>query len=259
LSTKSIISEDYLDTTKRLHRDKQPRDGARTALVIGVNKGQWNIGAGIASALRSAHFKVFEYDERSMDITDPDGLHVQLDHIHPVDTVVCCAGYTNLDWIEDQTTYDIAQTVNVNLVGPMILTNKFVNLTMHDDWLKYLVFIGSMAHRSVLNASAPYCASKAGLAHFIRCAGWELTPKGYRVFGVHPSNTEGTPMTEKTIDGIMNYRGITREEAEDYWGAINLMPRWLLPSDIGEVVNWLVSGHADFMSGSQIELPGGQR
>jgi hypothetical protein len=89
--------------------------------------------------------------------------------------------------------------------------------------------------------------------------GWELTPKGYDVFCVHPSNTEGTPMTRKTIEEIMKYRGIPRDEATAYWGSLNLKDHWLQITEIGEIVRFLLSGHACHMSGTQVELSGGQR
>jgi NAD(P)-dependent dehydrogenase (short-subunit alcohol dehydrogenase family) len=176
-----------------------------------------------------------------------------------VDAIVNCCGFTNLAWIEDQPLASLRQTVEVNLIGAMQLTAEFVRQTITNRYLKHVIHIGSMAYNHVLNASAPYCASKAGLAHFVNCAAYELTPKGYRVHCVHPSNTEGTPMTAATIQGIMRYRNISSEEAVMYWAASNQMDRWLQPEDIANAVRWLLSDQADFWSGQQVELKGGNR
>jgi NAD(P)-dependent dehydrogenase (short-subunit alcohol dehydrogenase family) len=127
--------------------------------------------------------------------------------------------------------------------------------------LKHIVYIGSMAYTKVLNASAPYCAAKAGLAHFSRCMAWELGPKGYRVFTVHPGNVVNTPMTEETIDGIARYREMEHDEdAEAYWASDEPSMGFLHRNDVAVWVEKLVCepnlAHA---SGSQIELAGGMR
>jgi len=168
-------------------------------------------------------------------------------------------GYTHLDWIENQPDKEIIESVFVNLSVSMLAAKHFVQNTINNPWPKYIVFIGSMAYRSVLNGSAPYCAAKAGLAHFARCIAYELAPKNYNVFCIHPSNTEGTPMTEKTIVDLQRYRNLTRDEAEQYWG--HGLPRlnWLQSTDIAELVAFLVSGKADYLSGGNIDLTGGQR
>ena len=66
-------------------------------------------------------------------------------------------------------------------------------------------------------------------------------------------------MTEETIKGLMRYRYLTRSEAEEYWGASLPKERWLQPADIAETVAFLISGKADYLSGSNIEMAGGQR
>jgi len=178
-----------------------------------------------------------------------------------IDTLILCHGITHLAWFEDQLIEDITNQVEVNLTGTMLAIKAFVDRTYSFRHVrKQIVVVGSMAYRNVLNASAPYCASKAGVAHLIRCLGWELTPKGYYIWGVHPSNVEGTPMAEDTIQGIMAYRNLTYEEAEAYWGAVNLMPRWLEASDVADtIVRLVASPSACWQSGTNIELTAGQR
>ena len=76
---------------------------------------------------------------------------------------------------------------------------------------------------------------------------------------INPSNTEGTPMTEETIKGLMRYRGLDREQAENYWGAILPKHKWLQPNEIADICSFFVSGKSNYMSGTQIDLSGGQR
>lgn len=254
---KDAISQDYTARMMHIHASKPLPDKPRHATVVGAEPN--NIGGAIARRLIDEQFNVHMVDRTTYDIRHPKAVSELLGRQPECDTLVLCNGVTHLDWIEEQGPEKIEEVISCTLTASIIATSGFVRHTLHKPFHKHLVFIGSMAHRAVLNGSSPYCAAKAGLAHFTRCMGWELAPKGYSVYCVHPSNTEGTPMTEATIQGLMRYRRLTREQAEAYWGAINVQPRWLQPDDIADTVAWLVSGEARYVSGTQIELPGGQR
>lgn len=247
---KDQVSNSYIERQKAIHA-KKPLHQHRQALIIGADPG--NIGDAIKNKLtydgiycRCPH--VLDFDVR-----DPPALG------RPYDILVLANGYTNLNWFEDNSHEDIQHTFDVNIVGSLKTANLFVKQTIGTSYKKYIVFIGSMAYRNVLNGSAAYCASKAALAMATRCLAWELAPKGFNVFCIHPSNVEGTPMTEKTIQGLMRYRNLDRERAEAYWGAVLPKDQWLQPLEIADTVSYLVSGNHDYQSGSNIELAGGQR
>lgn len=176
-----------------------------------------------------------------------------------VDTIVFNNGTTHLDWIEDQPEEMIGQVVHDTLYASMVGAQQFVKATLNKPYLKYIVFIGSMAYNHVLNGSAPYCAAKAGLAHYARCLTYELAPKGYLVFVVHPSNVADAPMSETTIQGLMRYRKLTRTEAEAYWSAEAPMGRFLTKEEVAKTVVDLVDGKHNHMNGAQIELGMGGR
>jgi len=145
------------------------------------------------------------------------------------------------------------------LLSQIYLTKEFVRKTIDSKNKKQIFFIGSMAYKAVLNASAPYCAAKAGLAHFANCIAWELAPKNYDVYTLHPSNTEDTPMTKHTIESVARYRGISMEDAEKYWGSVLPKDRWLQKEDIANLVNYLINDESGYLSGCNLEMKGGQR
>lgn len=253
---KNAISMGHLDEMKARYGELRSRP-TRQALVVGADPDHGNIGSSIADCLRDEAFDVAETGlAYGTDIGD--GFALMTAGLERYDTLVLANGETSLQWIENQ---DRTKSVIHNsLTASILATEEFVRRTIDKPYLKYIVYVGSMAHKAVLNASASYCAAKAGLNHYARCAAWELTPKGYRVFCVNPSNTVGTPMTEATIEGVRNYRGISHEEAEAYWGALNLMPDWLHPEDIAELITLLVTDHAlAYLGGSSIDLSAGQR
>lgn len=248
--SKDQISRSYIERQKALF-GKKPLAAYRSALIIGVSPD--NIGEAIRDRFIKEEIvcncpSILDYD-----VCDPPPIS------KGYDILILANGFTKLNWFEDNSWQDIKQTFDVNVIGSLKSAHQFINRTMLAPYKKYIVFIGSMAYRNVLNGSAAYCASKAALAMATRCLAWELAPKGFNVFCVHPSNVEGTPMTEKTIQGLMEYRNLTREAAEAYWGAVLPKDKWLQKEEIAEVVSYLVSGKADYQSGSNVELAGGQR
>lgn len=256
--SKESISNSYIEDWHRWTASWLP-DDPRSALVIGSDR-HANIGAWIAEVLRSdSRFVVVdEENKETLNAISPTELEVY--GMGSYDTLVLANGRTNIDWFEHQPTDEITQVMQDKLIASMMAARQFVRSTLDQEHLKYIVFIGSMAHRAVLNGSAVYCAASAGLNHFASCLAWELAPKGYRVFCVNPSNTADTPMTEKTIKDLMRYRNLSRDSAERYWGSVRALPRWLHADNIGEVVKYLVTDRsAEWLAGNKIDLGGGLR
>lgn len=168
-------------------------------------------------------------------------------------------GVSVMNWLENASPLDVKNMIDVNLYGTINVTAKFVRDTISNPSRKKIISIGSMAYNRVLNASSAYCASKAGVAHFIRCAAWELAPKGYDVYCIHPSNVDDSPMHADTVASIQNYRNISKEEAEAYWGSGYVRGRSLKKEEISNLVQFLLSPEAEFLSGQQFEMTGGQR
>ncbi len=250
--SKDLISKGYMEMMKSIHPAATP-DSVRRALVVGSD-GKGNIGSAIAAKLIEEGFFVKELEKSHGDFSS-----APLPHAGKYDSLVLCNGHTHLDWIEDCPEEQVSQIINDTLVCTIKCVQQFVRSQIDTPTRKYIVLIGSMAYSRVLNGSAVYCAAKAAVAHFASCIAWELAPKGFNVICIHPSNTEGTPMTEHTIQGLMRYRSLDRSQAEQYWGAVLPKHQWLQPEDIAEITSFFLSGKCDYLSGSQINLAGGQR
>jgi acetoacetyl-CoA reductase/3-oxoacyl-[acyl-carrier protein] reductase len=170
-----------------------------------------------------------------------------------------CHGVSHLDWMEDAPFEKVKEIFDVNLFGVYNVAQAFVRDTLHNAMRKRIIIIGSMAHRAVLNGSAAYCASKAGVAHLARCLAWELAPKGYDVYTIHPSNTLGTPMSHDTIQGLERYRALSHDDALSYWNDSKIRKRSLTVDEIADLVYFLLYSQTGYLSGAQLELGGGQR
>lgn len=252
MSDKAKISASYIDEQKAMHGWKPlaPLD-KRNVLITGDSRAN-SIGEAIRTALDRKNSYIVSLGG---DVRDYDISHRR----EGFDTFIICHGVTHLDWIEDCPTDKIQEIMDVNITSIIKMVSRFVQVTLNNPQKKQIIVIGSMAHRCVLNGSAAYCASKAAVNMFCRCIAWELAPKGYDVFCIHPSNTLGAPMSEDTIQGLMRYRSLDRQEAEAYWGACLPKAQWLLPENIADLVVFLMSGKAEYLSGTPLDLPGGQR
>jgi NAD(P)-dependent dehydrogenase (short-subunit alcohol dehydrogenase family) len=268
MGSKEGISSGYIDSWHHVTKDWEvPEYEDRAAFVVGCRKG--NIGEQIADELRNRGFgQVHARDIAPTDGTWSSKLPFDLSNtkqlqetcFFPYDTLILANGMTNLDWIENQPLEKIDAVITSKLTASIKGVSEFARQTWDKECIKHIVLIGSMAHKSVLNASAPYCAACAGLNHFAHCVAWELAPKGFRVFIVNPSNVEGTPMTEETIAGVQRYRGITRAQAEEYWGAVRALPEWLTRDDIAGLVGDLVTDDKfRWLAGTPLDLGGGLR
>jgi len=211
-----------------------------------------SIGERIAVEIRRAGGLVSSYPH---DVRQP----IVATELRERNTLIMSHGVCHMNWFEEASPDSVAEVMDVNLFGSYNLAAAFVRQTIETNERKKIIMIGSMAHRNVLNASAMYCASKAGLAMLARCMAWELTPKGFDVYCIHPSNVDEAPMAEDTIKGIMRYRGVGRGEALQYWGANYLRDQSLTTKDISDLVLFLLSEKNGYMSGASIELGGGQR
>ena len=241
---KDEISGSYMDQQKEKHAGKTFRDN-REFLVTGVSSG--NIGKVTNTGLHSA------------DLTKPTEVNRLINGNNTCDTLVLCHGYVSLDWIENQPGAEIEKVISTVLTSQVDLIAQFAHTTMNDDHKKMIIVIGSMAGQAVLNGSAPYCAAKAGLQHFVKCAAWELAPKGFDVFIINPGNVLDTPMSEKTIEELSKYRNMTLEQAREYWSANNPRKSFLSKDEIAEMVHYIAQGGSRYLSGSPINMSGGQR
>jgi NAD(P)-dependent dehydrogenase (short-subunit alcohol dehydrogenase family) len=256
--TKATISEGYINSLKVQHSGKRAPDNRFIALTGAGREG--SIGEAIKEKFTVVNSDIVPVNVtagiRSFDVEDVIDDHFDFTGFTDL---IMCHGYTYMDWLEEVPDEEVEKIINTNLYGSIRVIKQFVEQTIDEPFRKKIISIGSMAYKAVLNGSAAYCASKAGLNHYIRCAAWELAPKAYDVYCINPSNVLDAPMTKDTINHLMNYRQLTLEQAIDYWGANNPREVFLTKAEITDLVLHLLFTDKGYMSGAPIDLGGGQR
>lgn len=257
VKTKSTISNGYIDACLEKYGDLPYRATENSnVVVLGAREG--NIGGTIASTLKKEGYaSVTCIDKEQCNLQDPDSSLAGL--YKNTDVLIMCQGYTHINWIENQDYREMATQIGDSLFSHIWQTNQFVNASMDAPYRKVIIYIGSMAYRNILNGSSIYCAAKAGLNMFGRCMAWELAPKGYDVYILHPGNVKDTPMAKSTMEQLAAYRGMTPLEAQLYWNTGNPRKTILSAHDIAVLVSEICDNKMMYAAGNPIDLTGGQR
>jgi len=163
-----------------------------------------------------------------------------------IDILVNNAGVATSKMWEDMEKSDWDRVLNVNL-SSVLNCSKAVLETMKQRGGGSIINIASMAGKTISDMSGPdYTASKAGIIGFTRQLAFELGPYNIRVNAVCPA-TVMTSLTEIT------------PEIEEKLIRVTPLRRLLRPEDVANIVAFLVSDKASMITGSAIDIDGGQR
>jgi 3-oxoacyl-[acyl-carrier protein] reductase len=240
----------------------------RVALITGASRG---IGKAIAACLAKAGAKTVIADINlssankmrgkkgarhgnsitcAVDVTDGNSVNsmvqTTLDRFGRVDILVNNAGIMFRTRFLNISREEWEKTLQVNLTGPFLCTQAVIP-AMKTHRYGRIVNVSSSAGRSVSTlGGAHYTASKAGLLGLTRATAKEVAPLGITVNAVCPG----------LIDTQM--ARLTTTEAE-LTAFINSFPirRLGLPREIGDLVVFLCSEKAAYITGTSIDINGG--
>ena len=164
----------------------------------------------------------------------------------PLDVLVNNAGTWPTARVRDMTDQQWNETLAVNLTGPFVTCREAVRRWLDAGRRGRIVNISSQAafHGST-TGHAHYAASKAGVVSFSISLAREVAPRGIHVNCVAPGMMT-TEMAREALD----------KNQEEYLKRIPL-GRIADPAEVADVVVFLCSDRAGYMTGATVDVTGG--
>jgi NAD(P)-dependent dehydrogenase (short-subunit alcohol dehydrogenase family) len=183
------------------------------------------------------------------DVADAPGVAGALDSVKErfgrLDALINNAGIAIFKPILDVTYEDWQRVLAVNLTGPFLVTQAAAPL-MRDSGGGAIVNITSISGLRASTLRTAYGTSKAGLAHLTKQQAVELAPLGIRVNAVAPG----------PVDTAMAKAVHAPEIRQDYHDHMPLN-RYGLEEELAEVIYFLCSDHASYVTGQIVAADGG--
>jgi NAD(P)-dependent dehydrogenase (short-subunit alcohol dehydrogenase family) len=228
----------------------------KVALVTGGSRG---IGRAICLRLASEGVAVIVHYHRNReaaeqvpamarvraDLASPAQIEQMFESIPALDILVNNAGVWKPSPVGDTTIERMNEIIDTNLKGPFWVMQCALPKMKHGG---RVINISSVAGRTgVAGGRSLYGATKAGIDSLTRNWALELAPRGILVNAIAPGYVT-TDMTEQHLSDPATYqRAIDRHP----------LGRLSVPEDVADVVAFLCSDDARFITGQSLNVSGG--
>jgi glucose 1-dehydrogenase len=164
-----------------------------------------------------------------------------------LDVMVNNAGIETRSSVLDTTEQQYEKVMEINLKSAFFGTQLAAKQMIAQGTGGRIINMSSVHEDWPMPGNAPYCLSKGGMRMLTRTAGVELGPQNVQVIGVGPGAVE-TPINVSTMNDPAKMKALDT--------AIPL-GRMAKPDEIGDVVAFLASSGASYLTGATIFVDGG--
>ena len=247
----------------------------KTALVTGAASG---IGRAIAKTLTAAGAWVAVTDKNGHAAASlakelgSDAIALELDVTNAAATakafeqaeaafgridIVCAnAGISTMNATVDLTEAEWDSNMDVNAKGVFLTNQAAVRRWIAAGHRGVIVNTASLAGKLGAPLLAHYSASKFAVLGWTQALARELAPSGIRVNAVCPGFVK-TGMQEREVQWEASLRGVSPERVIADYVAQTPLGRLETPEDVADVVVFLCSDSARFMTGQGVNVTGG--
>lgn len=214
-------------------------------LVIGVDNNKEKLSE-LSAAISNKNFIPL-----NMDITLEEEwnrvIESHLKKIGNINYLINAAGILTFSKIEQTSIEQWNRTMAVNATGTFLAIKKIIQFMTEGS---SIVNISSIASFLGSKDRIAYAASKGAVAALTKAASIELAPKSIRVNSVHPAYIQ-TKMAKEAGE-------YTERTYKEMGERIPLYNRISKPKEVGDIVLFLNSEKANFVTGAEIVVDGGQ-
>lgn len=177
-------------------------------------------------------------------------VHETIETFGQIDVLVNAAGIILNGSVENTTLDEWDEMMNINLRAVFYTSQKCIP---HLEKTKgNIVNVSSVAGLRAFPNVLAYCVSKAAIDQLTRCSALELAPKGIRVNAVNP----GVVITD-----LHKRSGMTEKDYENFLEnskKTHPIGRVGKPEEIAELIFYLASEKASWITGATYEIDGGR-
>ncbi len=186
------------------------------------------------------------------DMGDPAAVSDLFDRVEtehgPISTLINNAGIALPGSFLDYDLADFRAVIDVNLIGAFIATQRAARMMIDRGIEGAIINMSSINAQVAIPAIPAYCASKGGLMQLTKAAALALAPHRIRVNAVGPGS----------IDTAMMAGVNANPEALAVAMSRTPLKRPGTPREVGDVVAFLASSKASYITGETIYVDGGR-
>lgn len=176
-----------------------------------------------------------------------------------ITTVVNSAGVLQGGGMDTATLENFKYNFGTNVQSTFeIMQHSIPHLKLCSHLSPSIINISSVNGKQAFKGCATYCASKAAVDQLSRCASLDLAPFNIRVNVVNPGVVE-TPLQKRggmSQDAYVTFLERSINHTHPLGEALNRVAQ---PEEVGELIAFLASNNAKFITGECIAIDGGRQ